>query len=78
MNTREKMALVLEWLNYQDEQLSFGLRSMADAEKLYDFWQVHSDNLPEMADEPYYPNSDIDVVRPARMCCLGYDPMEYK
>lgn len=62
-NTREKMLLVADWLGWQDEQMSFGLRSMRDAEELYDE-AMAGDN--EMAE---------DWTSAARKRVLGYDPM---
>lgn len=38
MNAREKLAAVADWLGWQDETLSAGLRTAEDALKLYDYW----------------------------------------
>lgn len=66
MNARETLAHVADWLGWQGETLSFGLRNAFDALRLYDYAQAHP-NLGEMADE-WEPND--------RVAALGYDPME--
>lgn len=66
MNAREQLTAVADWLGWQDESLSFGLRSSMDALRLYDYAQSHPD-LPEMADE-WRPRS--------RIAALGYDPLQ--
>lgn len=66
MNARERLAAVAEWLGWQEETLSFGLRNAFDGLRLYDYAQAHP-NLPEMADE-WKPRS--------RIAALGYDPMD--
>ncbi len=65
MNAREQLAAVADWLGWQEESLSFGLRSAMDGLRLYDYAQAHPD-LPEMADE-WRPSS--------RIAALGYDPL---
>lgn len=66
MNTRETLALIADWLGWQEETLSFGLRNAFDALRLYDYAQAHPD-LGEMADE--WEPCD-------RIAALGYDPMD--
>lgn len=66
-NTREKLKLVADWLGYQDEQLSFGLRSPNDAVILYDAMCSEPNELGEMADE-WLASERIDL--------LGYDPLD--
>lgn len=66
MNAREQLAAVADWLGWQDESLSFGLRNSMDALRLYDYAQAHP-NLHEMADE--WPSR-------TRIAALGYDPLE--
>lgn len=66
MNARETLANVTEWLGWQEETLSFGLRNAFDALRLYDYAQAHN-TLPEMADE-WTPKH--------RIAALGYDPMD--
>jgi hypothetical protein len=73
MNTREKMELIADWLGYQHEDLSFGLRSVGDAEKLYDHWQAHADELPEYADMDV-DDGGVDIAARRRVV-LGYDPL---
>lgn len=68
----DKMRAIAEWLGWQEENLSYGLRSIADAEKLYDYWQANPD-LPEMADVLF--DDDGDEVAPHRIKALGYDPL---
>ncbi len=65
MNAREQLSTVAEWLGWQDEALSFGLRNSMDALRLYDYAQARS-NLPEMADE---------WTSGQRKAALGYDPL---
>ncbi|VVE18347.1 MULTISPECIES: hypothetical protein [Pandoraea] len=67
MNARERLAAVADWLGYNDEQLSFGLRNAFDALRLYDYSQAHPE-LPEMADE--WEESDL-------IAALGYSPYEF-
>jgi hypothetical protein len=51
INVREKMVLVADWLGWQDEYLSTGLKSFRDAEKLYDAAMKSEDEeMGEMAD----------------------------
>lgn len=79
MNTREKLIAIADWLGWQDENLSFGLRSVADAERLYDHWQAHAAELPEMTDEAWFSPSGEEVDRidiaARRRVVLGYDPL---
>lgn len=73
----EKMRDIVEWLDWQDESLSFGLRSVEDAVKLYDYWQKHS-FLPEMADGEFHYDCHGDPLVPLaqhRIAALGYDPL---
>lgn len=67
MNARETLAHVADWLGWQEETLSFGLRNAFDGLRLYDYWQAHEDTLGEMADE-WEPKD--------RIAALGYDPMD--
>ena len=66
-NAREMLGVVEDWLGYQDETLSFGLRNAFDALRLYDYFQAHEDTLGEMADQ-WEPED--------RVAALGYDPLE--
>ena len=65
MNARELLAAAADWLGWQDEDLSFGLKSAQDALKLYAYAQAHPD-LDEMADS-WTPGQ--------RRAALGYEPM---
>lgn len=64
-NARVQLADVAEWLGWQDESFSFGLRSSLDALRLYDYAQAHPE-LPEMAEE--WETEDLEAA-------IGYDPM---
>lgn len=64
MNAREQIAAIAEWLGWQEESLSYGLRNAMDALRLYDYAQSHP-NLPEMADD-WKPQSLV--------AALGYNP----
>lgn len=73
LNMREKTEAIAHWLGYHHEDIAYGLRSVADAEKLYDYWQARADVLPEFSDD----NADdaaVDV-RQHRIAALGYDPL---
>ena len=72
-NTREKMTFIVEWLGWQNESMSYGLKSVRDAEMLYDYWQAH-DDLPEMADG--YDDDNGNLLAPRRIKAIGYDPLE--
>ena len=73
-NQREKTEAIAHWLGYHHENIAYGLRSVADAEKLYDYWQQRGDLLPEYCDEECDdPNID---VRQHRIAAIGYDPMQ--
>ena len=75
MNAREKAEAISQWLGWQHEDLSFGLRSLADAEKLYDYWKKQSGvGLPELADEESDYEDGPDVAA-HRVLALGYDPL---
>ncbi len=67
MNARETLAHVADWLGWQEETLSFGLRNAFDGLRLYDHWMANQDRLDEMADE-WEPKD--------RIAALGYDPMD--
>lgn len=65
MNARERLAAAAEWLGWNDEDLSAGLRNAFDGLRLYDYAQAR-DDLPEMADE---------WEAKERINALGYDPL---
>ncbi len=65
MNARELLAAVADWLGWQDEDMSYGLKSGEDAVKLYAYGQAHPE-LGEMADA-WEPKD--------RKKALGYDPL---
>lgn len=69
-NSREQLAAAAEWLGWQDEYLSSGLKSADDALKLWRFWQARPYG-PEMADE----ECDGFDVAALRVEALGYDPL---
>lgn len=72
-NAREKLLAVANWLGWQDENLSEGLKSPEDAIRLYDYWVAHDDDLPEMADE--YQDDEGRFMCVFREGILGYDPL---
>lgn len=72
-NARETIAAVAEWLGYQEEQLSYGLRSPEDALKLHAYWEARPDTLPEMADEDF--DDEGEDICAHRIAAVGYDPM---
>lgn len=65
VNVRQRMVLVADWLGWQDENLSFGLRTLQDAERLYLMANYAGPPYTEMADE--WPEGLIKRV-------IGYDP----
>lgn len=73
LNAREKLLAVADWLGWQNENLSSGLKSAEDALKLYNYWQEHADNLPELADDEQDENGRWLFM--FRKAALGYDPM---
>lgn len=73
LNAREKLLAIAVWLGWQNEDLSFGLKSPEDAVKLYNYWQEHADTLPEMADEEK--DDEGRWVFMFRKYVLGYDPL---
>lgn len=73
LNTREKLLNISEWLGWQNEELSFGLKSPEDAIKLYNYWKERADTLPEMADEEQ--DDQGRWVFMFRKHALGYDPL---
>lgn len=66
MNARERLTAAKDWLGWQDENLSAGLRTAFDALRLHDYAQLH-DDLPDMAD---------DWEPEQREVALGYDPLD--
>jgi len=70
-NPREILEDAASWLGYQHEDLSFGLKSPADAIKLYLRWTA-DETLPEFCDEPADDGRDMAKLRRK---ILGYDPL---
>ncbi len=62
-NTRDKLERIVSWLRHTHESISYGLRSIADAEKLYDYSQTRA--ADEYPDE--WPTAELIRV-------LGYNP----
>lgn len=73
LNAREKLLAIADWLGWQNEDLSFGLKSPQDAIKLYNYWQERADTLPEMADEEQ--DDEGRWMFMFRKHALGYDPL---
>ncbi|WNT48189.1 hypothetical protein SPLA5a_PHROGS00106 [Salmonella phage SPLA5a] len=73
LNAREKLLAIADWLGWQNENLSFGLKSPEDAVKLYNYWQEHADSLSEMADDEQ--DDEGRWLFMFRKAALGYDPM---
>lgn len=69
-NAKEQLAACVEWLAWQEEALSEGLKSAEDALRLWRFWQGLC-NGPPMADEPHA-GCDVPALR---IAALGYDPL---
>lgn len=66
MNARERLSAVADWLGWNHEELSDGLRNAFDGLRLYDYAQAHPE-LDEMADS-WAPQH--------RIAALGYDPLD--
>lgn len=66
---------VINWLNYHNEDLNFGLRSPEDACKLFDEWikGCAIKSYPEFCDDEY--DEDGQALAPIRTEILGYDPL---
>lgn len=75
LNAREKLLAIADWLGWQNENLSSGLKSPTDALRLYTYWQENADTLPEMADEEK--DDQGRWVFMFRKHVLGYDPLEH-
>ena len=69
----KKLELITDWLNWQHVALTDGLRSVADAEKLYDYWQKTPD-LPEFADCEG-DDLDVDTTHQHHINAIGYSPL---
>lgn len=71
-NARERLLAAAEWLAYQNEDLSFGLRSASDGLELFERW-TGTPGLPEFCDEQ---TDDAGrKLAPIRKRILGYDPL---
>lgn len=68
-NAREQLVACADWLGWQDESLSFGLKSTADGLKLWSHWYANRATLPEFADS---------WTAQQRRKALGYDPLDGK
>jgi len=66
-NPREILVLVADWLAWQTEALSDGLKCPQDAIKLWMYAITHDDTFCEMADE--WDDSHL-------IAALGYNPLE--
>lgn len=75
LNAREKLEAVANWLAYQHENLSDGLKTPQDAIKLYDYWMAHPE-LPEFCDSAES-DDGIDLAVHRRKA-LRYDPLGEK
>lgn len=76
-NAREELVAAADWLGWQDESLSDGIKSAEDAIKLWRHWQANPD-LPEMADEDevsFGGVADTIDIAAIRVAVLGYDPL---
>lgn len=75
INAREELLAAADWLAFQHEDLSFGIKSAEDAIKIWRYWRKHeqAEELPEFCDEC---DSDADRKRLLAHTkkALGYDP----
>lgn len=58
----EKLSNIKHWLDFQHYDLTVGLKSIRDAEKLYDYWQDEKNNLPELCDYQAQNEWDSEVM----------------
>lgn len=72
MNAREQLEAAFNWLGYQHEDLSFGLKSPEDALKLWKAWVADS-TLPEFCDQPEDTIEERKITRLV-VKTIGYDP----
>ena len=72
LNAREQLDAAATWLGYQDEDLSFGLKTPEDALKLWRGW-IADPELPEFCDEAE-DKEDRAVLLARTKKILGYDP----
>lgn len=75
MNAREELEAAFNWLGYQHEDLSFGLKNAEDGMKLWRYWQTHQDaeSLPEFCDEAET-DAEGRLLRRHIKKAVGYDP----
>jgi hypothetical protein len=74
LNAREQLSDAADWLGWQHEDLSAGLRSPEDGIKLWRYWQSMPVKLPEMADEEITEDG-VESAQKHRVLALGYDPI---
>lgn len=72
LNAREQLEAAAAWLAYQEEDLSFGLKTPEDGLKLWRAWQADPE-LPEFCDE-CEGDEDRNVILARTNEILGYDP----
>ena len=72
LNAREELEAAQTWLAYQNEDLSFGLKSGEDGLKLWRYWMARPE-LPEFCDECEDAAERKLIVRHTK-AALGYDP----
>jgi hypothetical protein len=65
INIREFLSSAAEWLSWQEEDITYGLKTPEDAIKLYRY-ALENEDLPEMADTWAYKD---------RRRAIGYDPL---
>ena len=68
----ERMREILTWLGHQEIALTDGLRSISDAEKLYDYWKT-APGLTVFADS----HTGMDTATPHQhhINAIGYSPL---
>jgi hypothetical protein len=74
MNILDKLERMAEWYRWNDAALWRGLRSVFDAERLYDYWHEQHPALPHLADGHACGYRNVDCAA-HRVEALGYDPM---
>jgi hypothetical protein len=72
LNAREQLVAAAEWLGYQHEDLSFGLKSPEDGLKLWRYWMARPAELPEFCDQA--DDEDQTLCMKHVKKALGYDP----
>lgn len=73
MNARDQLEAAAAWLGFQNENLSYGLKSPEDGLKLWRYGQKHIE-LAELCDNPV--GDDADWTEDNFKEAIGYNPFK--